>query len=198
MPRSVEGRSSSRGVGSSLQRGKAAEELLAGRAVKLQIGDWKIRVRMIRKALYVTIFALPVAFIGVVALRYRLPIGPVILGLTLIPIVGLLVAKRSFVRAIPDIIFGAIDTGLLTVPALWGGILFGVAGAIAGGVIGDALTDGIAGFFEGSIAEWLRKRGIEESREAVTTAQGKMAGCLFGSGAVLTIALLIGIRPKFG
>ena len=145
-----------------------------------------------------TIFSLPVALIGVLTLRYQLPIGPIILALSLIPIAGLLVAKRSILGAIPDMIFGAIDTGLLTIPALWGGILFGVAGAIAGGIIGDALTDAIAGFFEGSIAEWLREKGIEESREAVTTALGKMAGCLFGSGVVLTIALLIGIQPKFG
>ncbi|MBU4287066.1 MAG: hypothetical protein KKI12_02725, partial [Proteobacteria bacterium] len=143
---------------------------------------------MIRKASYVGIVALPVALIGVLALRYQLPIGPIVLGLTLIPIVGLLIAKRSLVGSIPDIIFGAIDTGLLTIPALWGGILYGVAGAIAGGIIGDAITDAIAGFFEGSIAEWLQKKGIDESRESVTTSLGKMAGCLFGSGAVLTIA----------
>ncbi|MBU4257928.1 MAG: hypothetical protein KJ976_02555 [Proteobacteria bacterium] len=153
---------------------------------------------MIRKASYVGIVALPVALIGVLALRYQLPIGPIVLGLTLIPIVGLLIAKRSLVGSIPDIIFGAIDTGLLTIPALWGGILYGVAGAIAGGIIGDAITDAIAGFFEGSIAEWLQKKGIDESRESVTTSLGKMAGCLFGSGAVLTIALLIGIKPEFG
>ncbi len=62
---------------------------------------------------------------------------------------------------------------------------------------GDALSDAIAGFFEGSIAEWLRKQGIEESREAVTTALGKMAGCLLGSGFVLSIALMFGIQPEF-
>jgi hypothetical protein len=152
-------------------------------------------MKMIRKASYVGIVALPVALIGILTLRYQLPIGPIIIGLSLIPIVGLLMARRSLVGAIPDFVFGAIDTGLLTIPALWGGILFGVVGAIAGGVIGDALTDAIAGFFEGGIAEWLRKRGIGESREAITTALGKMAGCLFGSGTVLTIALLMGIKP---
>jgi hypothetical protein len=139
-----------------------------------------------------------VALIGVLALRSQLPIGPILLSLTLIPIVGLLIAKKSPINAIPDILFGVIDTGLLTVPALWGGIRFGVAGAIAGGVIGDALTDAIAGFFEGAIAEWLQERGIVESREAITTSLGKMAGCLFGSGAVLTIALIVGIEPEFG
>ncbi len=129
---------------------------------------------MIRKASYVSIIALPVAFIGVIALHYQFPIGPIVLGLALIPIIGLLVAKRSLVGALPDILFGVIDTGLLTIPALWGGILFGIAGAIAGAVIGDAITDAIAGFFEGAIAEWLRNKGIQESREPVTTAVGKM------------------------
>ena len=136
------------------------------------------------------ILALLVAVIGVYCLQYQLPIGPIILGMSLIPLAGLLIARRSFL--------GAIDTGLLTIPALWGGILFGVAGAIAGGVIGDAVTDAIAGFFEGSIAEWLRERGIVESREAITSALGKMAGCLIGSGVILTIAILLGIKLEFG
>ena len=95
-------------------------------------------------------------------------------------------------------IFGAIDTALLTIPALWGGVVFGVAGAIAGGVIGDSLTDAVPGFVEGGVVEWLRSKGIEASREPVTTALGKMAGCLLGSGLVLTIALLLlGIQPSF-
>ena len=155
-------------------------------------------MKLLRKASYVSLFALTIAIIGVLTLRYQLPIGPIILVLTLFPVVGILAARKSLVGAIPDMIFGSIDTGLLTIPALWGGILFGVAGAIAGGIIGDAITDAIAGFFEGSIAEWLRKKGIEESREAVLTSLGKMAGCLFGSGMVLSVALLIGIKPEFG
>jgi hypothetical protein len=85
----------------------------------------------------------------------------------------------------------------LTIPALVGGSFFGVAGAITGGVIGDALTDGIAGFFEGSISTWLKEKGIDESREPVTTSLGKMAGCLFGSGFVLSIFLVFGVRPNF-
>ena len=149
---------------------------------------------MIRKASYVGLFGLLVAVTSVVALQSRLPIGPIVFALALIPLAGLLLAKRSFKGAIPDLVFGALDTGLLTIPALWGGMMFGVAGAIAGGVIGDALTDAIAGFFEGSIAEWLRGKGIVDSREPVTTALGKMAGCLIGSGLVLTVALLFGIQ----
>jgi hypothetical protein len=139
-----------------------------------------------------------IAVFGVVALRNQLDLGPVVFGLGIIPFVGLLVARRDVKSAVPDLVFGALDTGLLTIPALWGGAFFGVAGALAGGVIGDALSDGIAGFFEGSIAKWLRQRGIEESREAVTSALGKMAGCLLGAGLVLSFALVLGIRPVFG
>ncbi len=149
---------------------------------------------MIKKIVYVCLCGTVVAVIGVVSLQYRCPLGPVVLGLTIIPLLGLLLAKVSFKRAVPDLIFGVIDTGLLTIPAIWGGVVFGVAGAIAGGVIGDALTDGIAGFFEGGIAQWLRKKGIDESREPITTALGKMAGCLLGSGLVLSLALLFGVR----
>lgn len=152
---------------------------------------------MLRKAAYVTVLGIAVAAIAIITLKNRFPIGPVVLVLAVIPLGGLLLTRRSLIGAIPDLIFGAMDTGLLTIPALWGGVMFGVAGAIAGGVVGDALTDGIAGFFEGGIAEWLRKRGIEESREPVTTSLGKMAGCLLGSGVVLTVALIIGVVPEF-
>lgn len=152
---------------------------------------------MFAKAGYVTLVGLPVAVVGVMMLQYQLPIGPVIFLLGFIPVVGIAVSGRSLAGATPDMIFGAIDTGLLTIPALWGGHLFGVAGAIAGGVVGDALTDAIAGFFEGGIAEWLRAKGIEESREAVTCALGKMAGCLLGSGIVLSIAMVLGFVPQF-
>jgi hypothetical protein len=150
---------------------------------------------MVKKLCYVSLSCIMLAVLGVITLKKRLPIGPMVLGLSIIPLIGMALARCSFKRAIPDLIFGGLDTGLLTIPALWGGILFGVAGAIAGGVIGDALTDGIAGFAEGSIAKWLREKGIEESREPVTTALGKMAGCLLGGGLVLSIAFLIGIQP---
>jgi hypothetical protein len=151
----------------------------------------------LKKAAYVGVFAIAVGVSAVLALNAGLPIGPVILALGSVPVAGLLLARRRLARALPDVVFGALDTGLLTIPALWGGLLFGVAGAIAGGVVGDALTDAVAGFFEGSIEEWLEERGIGASREAVTTALGKMTGCLLGSGLVLSVALLFGIEPRF-
>ncbi len=150
-----------------------------------------------KNAILVSLVAALVAAAALLMLGHRIPIGPVVLALGLIPITGLLLARRRLTAAVPDMIFGAIDTGLLVIPALWGGMAFGVAGAIAGGVIGDALTDAVAGFFEGGVAEWLRGKGIEESREAVTSSLGKMSGCLLGAGLVLSLALAAGIRPDF-
>jgi len=149
---------------------------------------------MLNKSLFVLILIIMVGLAGILILRYHLPVGPCTLGLGILPIAGLRLAGRRFSAAVPDLVFGGIDTGLLTVPALAGGLTFGMVGAIVGGVIGDALTDAIAGFFEGGIAEWLRAHGYIESREMVTTALGKMAGCLLGSGIVLTIAIIFGIN----
>ena len=80
---------------------------------------------MIKKAAYVGILGIIVAVVGVVTLHSRLPVGPVILSLAIIPLAGIVIAKRAILSAIPDLIFGAIDTGLLTIPALWGGAIFG-------------------------------------------------------------------------
>jgi hypothetical protein len=147
-----------------------------------------------KQALTVLLVSVAVAAGGAVILRYNLPLGPLVVVLGLVPLTALSLARRRLSAAVPDLVFGGIDTGLLVIPALAGGLTFGVAGAIAGGVIGDALTDAIAGFFEGAMAQWLRAHGFAESREMVTTSLGKMAGCLFGSGLVLTVALLLGIR----
>ncbi|MBN1212972.1 MAG: hypothetical protein JXA92_10375 [candidate division Zixibacteria bacterium] len=149
---------------------------------------------MLKKIIYVSSLGALVGLGGVYTLNRVIPLGPAVLALTAVPLLGLFFARRSFKGAVPDLVFGMLDTGLLAAFALSGGVWFGVAGAIAGSAIGDALTDGIAGFFEGGIAQWLRKRGIEEAREPLTTALGKMAGCLFGSGLVLTVAFLFGLR----
>jgi hypothetical protein len=91
----------------------------------------------------------------------------------------------------PDIIFGIIDNGILAIMAVVGGEIAGVSGAIIGGVVGNAITDGIAGIFEGEIAEKLRESKISEERTMLGSAVGKMAGCLFGAGAVLIVAGLM-------
>jgi hypothetical protein len=66
-------------------------------------------------------------------------------------------------------------------------------GAVVFGVVGDSVTDGIAGFFEGGVAVWLRGKGVEESRLPLSSGLGKLCGCLFISGAVLSAATLLGV-----
>ena len=91
----------------------------------------------------------------------------------------------------PDIVFGLIDNGILAIFAVIGGNIAGVTGAIIGGAVGNAVTDGIAGIFEGHMAESLRRRQISEERTILGSSIGKMSGCLLGAGFVLIIASLL-------
>lgn len=115
-------------------------------------------------------------------------VGPIIILLGFVPWIPLRISGRPIKSVGADIIFGAIDTGILGIAALIGASFAGVLGAIVGGAVGDSITDGFAGLFEGKIAEYLRKHGIEESRTPLSSSMGKMSGCLIGVGIVLTIA----------
>jgi hypothetical protein len=149
---------------------------------------------MIRSVTIVIPVVVLVGGAGIFALHNALALGPVVFVLGFVPLVALLFAGRRIASAVPDLVFGGLDTGLLALPVIWGGVTFGVVGAVAGTVVGDAITDALAGFFEGHVAEWLRSRGFPEGREAVTTSLGKMSGCLLGSGFVLSVAWLAGLR----
>lgn len=120
-------------------------------------------------------------------------IGFVLILLALLCIVSLIPFKIKLRSIQPDIIFGLIDNGILAVLAIFGGHFAGVTGAILGGVVGNAITDGIAGIFEGSSAEKLRILLIPEERTMLKSAVGKMAGCLLGAGLVLVIANFINL-----
>lgn len=117
--------------------------------------------------------------------------GLVLIVLALLCLVSLLPFKIDLKSTLPDIFFGLIDNGILAVLAIFGGHFAGVAGAIIGGVVGNAITDGIAGIFEGHMAEKLRLRLVAEERTMLKSAVGKMAGCLLGAGVVLIIANFI-------
>ena len=118
-------------------------------------------------------------------------IGWAVFGLGLLCLVFLKFSKIALEHVWPDIVFGLIDNGILAVMAVIGGEIAGVAGAIIGGVGGNAITDGIAGIFKREIAEKLRERKISEERTMLGSAVGKMAGCLLGAGIVLIIANFI-------
>lgn len=118
-------------------------------------------------------------------------IGYVLVALSILCLLSLIPFKIKIKSVKPDIIFGMIDNGILAVMAIVGAEIAGVAGAVIGGVVGNAVTDGIAGIFEGRSAEKLRSKKISERRTILSSAVGKMAGCLLGAGIVLILATLI-------
>lgn len=113
--------------------------------------------------------------------------GLVLIILSILCLVSLIPFKINLKLTLPDIFFGLIDNGILAILAIFGGHFAGVTGAILGGVVGNALTDGIAGIFEGQMAEKLREKFVPEERTMLKSAVGKMAGCLLGAGVILAI-----------
>ena len=136
----------------------------------------------------VTIITIVIVSVMYFILNNNRLIGPVIIILGFIPWIPLKLSGRTIKSTGADIIFGAIDTGFLGVAALIGANFAGILGAIVGGAVGDSITDGYAGLFEGKMAEYLRKHGIDEARTPLSASMGKMSGCLIGVGIVLTIA----------
>ena len=135
----------------------------------------------------IVVSAIVIAAISFSIYKTRL-IGPVIILLGFLPWIPLRILGRSIKSTGADIIFGAIDTSILAVAALIGANFAGVLGAIVGGAVGDSITDGFAGLFEGKVAEYLRRHGIEEARTPLSSSLGKMSGCLIGAGITLTVA----------
>ena len=134
-----------------------------------------------RKALEIsTVIILCIITIVIAFFSMRLGrfVSIIIFGLGLLPILIAYIFKISLKKILPDIIFGLIDNILLIIPAIIGAELFGAAGALAGAVVGNAVSDGIAGLFEGSISEWLHLKGIDSTRTLLGSSLGKMSGCL--------------------
>lgn len=138
----------------------------------------------------ISVIVLGILIVGVVSFtiaRIRW-IGPILIALGLLPWIPLRLAGRSIRSTGADIIFGAVDTGILAVAALIGAGFAGTLGAIVGGAVGDSITDALAGLFEGGMAATLREHGIEEARTPLSSSMGKMSGCLLGVGCTLTVA----------
>jgi len=132
-----------------------------------------------------TVIILLVSYFFVIQKRI---IGPIIILLGIISILPLFLFKVPLRILKAEILFGLIDNGILAIFALSGAELFGILGAIVGGLVGNAITDGFAGIFEGYEWQKIKKLKIKDKRTALTVAIGKLAGCLFGGGIVLTIA----------
>ena len=147
-----------------------------------------MRQKSILSILNILTLCVVIAAVSVFFVNNTRWIGFVLIILALLCIVSLVPFKIKLRSIQPDIIFGLIDNGILAILAIFGGHFAGVAGAILGGVVGNAITDGIAGIFEGHSAEKLRLLFVPEERTMLKSAVGKMAGCLLGAGVVLVIA----------
>ena len=134
-----------------------------------------------KKTLEISVVVL-LSIITVIIVFYSMRLGRyvslVIFGLGLVPLLIAYIFKISLKKMLPDIIFGLIDNSLLIIPAIIGAQLFGAAGALAGAVVGNAISDSIAGIFEGSISVWLHTKGIDSKRTILGSSLGKMSGCL--------------------
>lgn len=138
----------------------------------------KKRKRKILEIAVVIILAIVTAIIAFFSMRLGRFVSLVIFGLAFIPLLVAYVFKIDLKKMLPDIIFGIIDNLFLIIPAVIGAELFGTAGALAGAVVGNAISDSIAGLFEGSISEWLHLKGIDSTRTILGSSLGKMSGCL--------------------
>lgn len=133
--------------------------------------------------LCVVIGAVTLAFVS-----HQQWMGGVLIALGAVCLLSLLPFGIKIKSALPDVLFGIIDNGILAVMAIFGGHFGGTAGAVLGGVVGNAITDGIAGIFEGYVAEKFDGQDVANHRSMLKSAAGKMSGCLLGAGVIIVIA----------
>jgi len=115
-------------------------------------------------------------------------IGPILILLGLMSLSAFSLSRTKLKVLWADIVFGLIDNGMLAIFIIAGWEIFGILGAIIGGVVGNSITDGLAGIFEGYEWEKIRASKTKDNRNILSVAVGKLAGCLIGAGLVLTIA----------
>ena len=88
---------------------------------------------------------------------------------------------------LPDLVFGVVDNGLLVIGAIIGADIGDVFGAVLGAALGNAVSDFVGGYFEGSVAEWLARKGIEHKDTKWKSATGKFVGCMLCVPFVLLV-----------
>lgn len=150
-------------------------------------------IKIKKDSLMTAIISLVILTIIILSVSYffatqKMIIGPVLIALGIISLLPLYLFRMPIQIFKAEILFGIIDNGILAIFALSGAELFGILGAIVGGLVGNAVTDGIAGIFEGYEWQKITKLKIKDKRTALIIVIGKFAGCLFGGGFVLTIA----------
>jgi len=134
--------------------------------------------KKIMETIVVLLLSAFIAFIAFYSMRLGRFVSLIIFVLGFIPILIAYFLRIDLKKMLPDIIFGIIDNLILVIPAIIGAELFGAAGALTGAIIGNAISDAIAGYFEGNLSEFLHSRGIDATRTVMGSSLGKMSGCL--------------------
>jgi len=137
----------------------------------------------------IKLIVLSAAVIGVIyfILDRNYAIGPVLIIAGIIPLIVLKFSKKEIGDTVPDIVFGMLNAIILSLMTLLGINFADLLGAVIGAALGNAITIGLAGIFEGKAEEYLRKKGKDIERSPTSASLGKLSGCLFGLGIVLTI-----------
>jgi len=134
--------------------------------------------KKIMETIIVMLLSAFIAFIAFYSMRLGRFVSLIIFALGLLPIMIAYFLKIDLKKMLPDILFGIIDNVILVIPAIVGAELFGTAGALTGAIVGNAISDAIAGYFEGNLSEFLHSRGIDATRTVMGSSLGKMSGCL--------------------
>lgn len=151
----------------------------------------KEKVELIEALIHVTILSVIIVVVAYLYAKHEFLIAPIIILLGFFPLVSLKLAGFKIREAISEIVFGAVNTGLITLMAIGGFEIGGILGAVIGVAVGDAITEGLSGVLEGEVADILMKYKIKEKINPLTSSLGKMSGALFGGGIVLLIFAFI-------
>lgn len=132
-----------------------------------------MRQKFILSVLNIVTLCIVIAAVSVFFVNNARWIGIVLIFLAILCVLSFIPFKIKLRSIQPDIVFGLIDNGVLAILAIFGGHFAGVTGAILGGVVGNAITDGIAGILEGYSAEKLRSQLVSEERTMLKSAVAK-------------------------
>ncbi len=136
--------------------------------------------------LHVTVLSLIIGLAVYYTSEMRI-IGLVLIGLGILPLISLKITGEKIRESISEIIFGTVNTGLITLLALGGYAIEGILGAVIGVAVGDAITEGFSGILEGEVSGLLMEYKIKEKMDPLISSLGKMAGALLGGGIVVLI-----------
>ena len=110
---------------------------------------WKNEKFILKEALvHVTIISVIIFAVAVFAADFE-QIGLILIGAGLLPLISLKLTGEKIKESISEMVFGFVNTGLITAMAIIGFNIEGIIGAVIGVALGDAITEGYSGILEG-------------------------------------------------